>query len=186
MQDCSNSIANALELLQSCTKPSKYTIVNSLAHLPGVNELIFPHCPARFDWLLQPTFQKASITEMEILQAVTIAEAQHAFFYFRQPDHVEDLFRDLPPEERQEKLKPFLSESPHHKAKMDKMKNKLVKQGGLQIRYYRTPCELADRVLEDWTGVINQLYPPLENIVQDICKCVIIGISCHIQSKSMT
>ena len=24
VQDCSNSIANALELLQSCTKPSKY------------------------------------------------------------------------------------------------------------------------------------------------------------------
>ena len=24
MQDCSNSIANALELLQSCTKPSKW------------------------------------------------------------------------------------------------------------------------------------------------------------------
>ena len=26
VQDCRNSIANALELLQSCTKPSKYTV----------------------------------------------------------------------------------------------------------------------------------------------------------------
>ena len=26
VQDCSNSIANALELLQSCTKPSNYDI----------------------------------------------------------------------------------------------------------------------------------------------------------------
>ena len=28
MQDCSNSIANALELLQSCTKPPKYNFVS--------------------------------------------------------------------------------------------------------------------------------------------------------------
>ena len=28
VQECSNSIANALELLQSCTKPSVYKIVN--------------------------------------------------------------------------------------------------------------------------------------------------------------
>ena len=26
VQDCSNGIANALELLQSCTKPSKYEV----------------------------------------------------------------------------------------------------------------------------------------------------------------
>ena len=39
MQDCSNSIANALELLQSCTKPSKYDVTNIgsdyLWHNPG-------------------------------------------------------------------------------------------------------------------------------------------------------
>ena len=28
MQDCSNSIANALELLQSCTKPSIYSVAS--------------------------------------------------------------------------------------------------------------------------------------------------------------
>ena len=30
VQDCSNSITNALELLQSCTKPSKYSLSHPL------------------------------------------------------------------------------------------------------------------------------------------------------------
>ena len=37
VQDCSNSIANALELLQSCTKPSKYTPCISTFHLISLN-----------------------------------------------------------------------------------------------------------------------------------------------------
>ena len=40
VQDCSNSIANALELLQSCTKPSMYALVNEKPLL----EMISTYC----------------------------------------------------------------------------------------------------------------------------------------------
>ena len=40
VQDCSNSIANALELLQSCTKPSMYALVNGKPLL----EMISTYC----------------------------------------------------------------------------------------------------------------------------------------------
>ena len=36
MQDCSNSIANALELLQSCTKPSIWIFIY-ISNLAGVS-----------------------------------------------------------------------------------------------------------------------------------------------------
>ena len=42
-QDCSNSIANALELLQSCTKPSRWNVAFALSHkqLPDfVSEIV--------------------------------------------------------------------------------------------------------------------------------------------------
>lgn len=67
---------------------------------------------AGFDWVLNEAYQNASITELEILQAVQGAGAEHAFFYFRQADHVDDLFLDLPEEERQERLRNFQSASP--------------------------------------------------------------------------
>ena len=38
MQDCSNSIANALELLQSCTKPSTQYL---LIHAPYTRVVVF-------------------------------------------------------------------------------------------------------------------------------------------------
>ena len=37
VQDCSNSIANSLELLQSCTKPSKYGIIFQIQVEKNVN-----------------------------------------------------------------------------------------------------------------------------------------------------
>ena len=43
MQDCSNSIANALELLQSCTKPSIYESfgIEELKVTSGPNDAIW-------------------------------------------------------------------------------------------------------------------------------------------------
>ena len=38
-QDCSNSIANALELPQSCTKPSKYCYLNKI-HIVSADDLM--------------------------------------------------------------------------------------------------------------------------------------------------
>ena len=39
VEDCSISIANALEIMQSCTKPSLYTVYNSNYHVSTLIKL---------------------------------------------------------------------------------------------------------------------------------------------------
>ena len=51
MQDCSNSIANALEFLQSCTKPLKYTFAFAI---------ISEHCKGTGGWI--PSLWKTRIS----------------------------------------------------------------------------------------------------------------------------
>ena len=43
MQDCSISTANALEILQSCTKPSIYRWSIALAHLANIQSRVLRH-----------------------------------------------------------------------------------------------------------------------------------------------
>ena len=54
VQDCSNSIALAMELLQSCTKPS--TLSNSL-----IND-VYPATSARRHVLISPAYRNSAIT----------------------------------------------------------------------------------------------------------------------------
>ncbi len=122
-----------------------------------------------YDWVLQDTYQHASVTELEIIQASFLEDTEFGFFYFRQPDHVDHLFTDLPEEERREKLKIYESESEYSSLKLKDLKARLVKRG-LHIKYYKTPEDLAKIALEDWIGVVNRLYPPLEDSLQDQCK----------------
>ena len=43
VQDCSNSIANALELLQSCTKPLSYNNIESAYLSHGMTIILLSH-----------------------------------------------------------------------------------------------------------------------------------------------
>ena len=55
------------------------------------------------------------------------------------------------------------------------LKARIIKKG-LPIQRYKTPEELANLVLTDWTAIINQLYPPLEKFVSETCKLMVVVI----------
>ena len=50
VQECSNSIANALELLQSCTKPPKWRMKNKYIHIEICDVITHPY-PNVSGWL---------------------------------------------------------------------------------------------------------------------------------------
>lgn len=114
-----------------------------------------------YDWLLQDAYQHCSIPELEIVQATQRVEAEHAYFYFRQQDHVDFLFTNIPEVERRELLRVYEAESAYCEQRVRGLKARVVKCG-LPVRYFKTPRELARLVLGDWTALIDRLYPPLE------------------------
>lgn len=123
---------------------------------------------AGYDWVCQESYQHCSVTELEIIQAALLNESSDfCYFYFRQPDHIENLFTDLPEDERQEKLAVYLAESDDASVRMQALKARIVNKG-LPIRYFQTPEELGRLVLQDWTKVIELLYPPLQSVVSNI------------------
>lgn len=117
-----------------------------------------------YDWVLQENYQHYSITELEIVQATQLAEAEHALFYFRQPDHADLLYTDLPEDERLEKLKVYEAESEYSNLKVRDLKSRIVKRG-LPVRYFKTPDELLNIIIKDWTAIINKIAPPLDKSI---------------------
>lgn len=118
-----------------------------------------------YEWIAQESYQHCSITELEIIQACFLeANPAHCYFYFRKPDHVDNLYTDLPSEERRERLALFEAEDPHSRFMQEELKKRIVTKG-LPVQYFRTPEDLTHLVLEDWKRVIDLVYPPLENIV---------------------
>ena len=73
MQDCSNSIANALELLQSCTKPFLHSLMMHTAHL---NEYTHDLCFVVFRCdLIQNSLLAFNVTWLEYV--FQPSEARH-------------------------------------------------------------------------------------------------------------
>ena len=153
--------------------PSTYEELDTDANWLDKNFLVA--ASGGYDWVLQETYQHRSVTELEIIQSL-LNGAEHGYFYFRQPDHVDYLYTDLPEEERQEKLKDFESESEYSKLKVRSMKARIVKKG-LPVKYFKTPDELVQIVLKDWKAVVDYLFPPLENMVGDMCKLFLFHLS---------
>ena len=100
-----------------------------------------------------------SVTEMEILHGVlrNPEMAEHAFFYFRDPEYVNRL-----PEGT--KRLDFTSENGDAHKKLDKLKDR-IRKSGLPVREnYPDPKALGELVLQDLTNIIDKLYPPEEKI----------------------
>jgi len=98
-----------------------------------------------------------SVTELEILYGIFSSESVHgqAYFYFRNPKFLET----LPTERRQN----FVSENTEAKQNLERLKMKIRCAFEERIcvlrENYSTPEELGEWILNDFTTLINKLYP---------------------------
>lgn len=99
-----------------------------------------------------------SVTELEILHGVFAAEPMHAYFYFRDRKYLEGVSEG----ERKE----FEEEDPDAAGRLENLKRK-IRDGrtsnfcNLRENYFG-PEELGEWILEDFTKLIDGLYPPDE------------------------
>jgi len=98
-----------------------------------------------------------SVTELEIVQGVLRNREMHghAFFYFRDPFYLEK----IAPQNRAD----FAAEDDEHAANLKRLKGEIRRaqtDGICQLREpYRDPEELGKWILEDFTKLIEQLFP---------------------------
>lgn len=98
-----------------------------------------------------------SVTELEILHGV-FGETQmrgHAYFYFRDPGYLDS----VPTDKRQD----FSAENAEAARKLTKLKQKIQGACDGQVcelrENYATPAQLGEWILEDFTKLIERLYP---------------------------
>jgi nephrocystin-3 len=106
-------------------------------------------------WLKQHL--RHSVTELEILHGVFAEEPMRgrAYFYFRDPKYLESVPAD--------RRKDFTAENAEAALKLQKLKQKLRDARATKVcelrEPYENPKQLGDWILEDFTRLINQLYP---------------------------
>lgn len=99
-----------------------------------------------------------SVTELEIIHGVLRLESMHrrAFFYFRDPNYLEQ----LPPDRNRTD---FECESPTAKNELHRLKQQLRAARDEEVcrlrENYRNPEQLGNWILEDFTQLIDELYP---------------------------
>jgi len=100
---------------------------------------------------------KHSVTELEIIHGVFNEEQmhRHAYFYFRDPKYLES----VPEGKRQY----FIPESDEASGKLVKLKQKIRDARDKEIcvlrEGYVNPEQLGEWILEDFTALIDRLYP---------------------------
>jgi len=110
---------------------------------------------AQQPWLKE--HRNKSVTELEIVHGVLRNEVmhQHAYFYFRDPKMVVGV--------PDEKKADFMAESAEHGEKLKRLKTDIRRACDEQVcrirECYASPEELGEWVLEDFTKLINDLYP---------------------------
>jgi len=99
-----------------------------------------------------------SVTELEIIHGVFGTEAMHqrAFFYFRDQTYLDR----LPPGADR---KDFVCETPASRVKLDQLKQRIRNARDEEVcalrENYRDEKELGQWILEDFTRLIDDLYP---------------------------
>jgi hypothetical protein len=108
----------------------------------------------REPWLKEHIEGKKSVTELEILHGVLNNPdmADHAFFYFRDPDYLNHLPDGSDPTD-------FVSKNSEHKEKLALLKQRIRDSGFDYHEDYPDPKALGELVGNDIAGVINTLYP---------------------------
>lgn len=111
-------------------------------------------------WLKQHVCDRTSITELEIIHGVFGEKPMHghAYIYFRNLSYS----GTLPAEKR----KAFLAETTEAAGKLKKLKNRIRAARDERIcelrENYATPEQLGEWVLEDFTKLIEEIYPKNE------------------------
>ena len=115
-------------------------------------DVISPQLIEREPWLEQHL--NHSVTELEILHGVlnNPAMAEHAFFYFRDPEYLNRLPADANPAD-------YHSEDTSAHNKLGLLKDQIRRSGFPVHEDYSDPKRLGELVLEDMTAVINRLFP---------------------------
>ena len=123
-----------------------------------IPEAVPPDLLEREPWLREQFQGRKSVTELEILHGVLRDEAMHgqAFFYFRDPAYLER----LPPGRHRAD---FESEGLEARAKLTQLKQSIRharEEAVCRLREdYRDPQQLGEWLLEDFTQLINELFP---------------------------
>jgi tetratricopeptide (TPR) repeat protein len=117
-----------------------------------VPDAIPPQLIEREPWLQEHL--KHSVTELEILHGVLNNPdmAEHAFFYFRDPEYLKRLPADAHPDD-------YFSENPAARAKLVELKDRIRRSRFPTQENYPDPKALGELVLKDMTGVIDRLFP---------------------------
>jgi nephrocystin-3 len=126
----------------------------------------------REPWLKEHVEDRKSVTELEILHGVlnNPEMAGHAFFYFRDPAYVERT--ELPEEERLELVERDVAgdieghgaedatrRTKERKDKLAALKQRIRVSGLPVVDPYADPEDLAERIEEQFTRLIDELYP---------------------------
>jgi nephrocystin-3 len=117
-----------------------------------VPDAIPPQLIDREPWLQEHL--NHSVTELEILHGVlnNPAMADHAFFYFRDPEYLKRLPPDANPRD-------YFSENPAARAKLVELKDRIRRSRFPTQENYPDPKALGELVLKDMTGAIDRLFP---------------------------
>lgn len=124
---------------------------------------------AGYKWLLGEAHQNCSMLELEVMQAAFLSDNDHCLFYFRQPEHLDDMFLNLSAHRREKKMAKYLAEDEESRLRVRDLKQRIIKKG-LAVKYYRSLQDLGHSVLDDWTAVLDMLYPPLQDAFLNIGK----------------
>ncbi|KAK3745822.1 hypothetical protein QZH41_017139 [Actinostola sp. cb2023] len=109
-----------------------------------------------YDWVHEEEYRYSSLTELEVVQASFRKKYDYGYFYFRNPEHLEDKLNKSNTYESTDQL----SESEYAARKLKELKQQII-DTDLPVRAFKTPQELGELVLQDWTAIINSLHPQI-------------------------
>jgi tetratricopeptide (TPR) repeat protein len=119
-----------------------------------VPDQLAPELTEQEAWLDDPALKGCSVTELEIRQGVLNQppQAEHALFYFRSRDYLKNLPAGSD-------LADFQPEGAEALRRMTELKEQLRAAGFSSRRDYAQPREVGEMILEDFTALLDQLYP---------------------------
>lgn len=108
-----------------------------------------------YSYVVNTSTQYCSLLELQ-LQAALFDEKSYEFykFYFRQPEYLENKFKNLNKQEKIEVLRKYSVENEYCEFKMKDLKARIAKKG-LSIKYYQTLEQLDELIIDDFFTTVK-------------------------------